>query len=319
MTPVSENPTPSLDDPLSLYQDLEPIPPDHRSGYVAIVGKPNVGKSTLLNALIGKKLSIVTRKPQTTRHRVLGILSGDSYQIIFLDTPGIITPRYRLQETMMRNVRTALKDADIILFMADASSGKVDTRSLEIIKGITDRPVLLVLNKMDLIRQEDALPLVEAYMKSYPFDAVIPISALKGKNLDKLLQEIIQRLPQGPPYYPKDMLSEHPERFFISEIIREKIFEQFREEVPYSTQVNIVRYEERPEGKDFIDAEIVVERPTQKAIIIGKGGEALKRVGTRARKEIEEFLGKPVFLQLHVKVREGWRDKEQFLRSYGYR
>ncbi len=318
MTDTHESSPPGREIPL---EDIlgEQIPENHRSGYVAIVGKPNVGKSTLLNALIGKKLSIVTRKPQTTRHRVLGILSGDDYQIIFLDTPGIITPRYGLQEAMMRNVQAALRDADVILFMADASTGKVDTRSLELIKGMKDRPVLLVLNKMDLIRQEEALPLVEAYLKAFPFDAVIPVSALKGKNLDKLLEEIIRRLPPGPPYYPKDMLSEHPERFFIAEIIREKIFEQFRDEVPYSTQVNIVRYEERPAGKDFIDAEIVVERPTQKAILIGKGGEALKRVGIRARKDIEAFLGKPVFLQLHVKVREGWRDKDQFLRSYGYR
>jgi len=305
--------TPSLSE-----HGLIEVPEDHRSGYVTIIGKPNVGKSTLLNALVGKKLSIVTHKPQTTRHRILGIMSGDNYQVIFLDTPGIIKPRYQLQQAMMKNVSRAIAEADLLLFMADASTRKVDTFSLEQIQHVNDRPALLVLNKIDLIPQEEALPLVEEYLKLRTFDDVIPISALKGFNLEVLKQEIIKRLPYGPPFYPKDMLSEHPERFFISEIIREKIFEHFHEEVPYSTQVNIVQYEERPGQKDFIDAEIIVERPTQKGILIGKGGEALKRVGIRARKEIEAFLGKPVYLQLHVKVREGWRNKDTYLRSYGY-
>lgn len=296
--------------------DLTSIPADHRSGYVALIGKPNVGKSTLLNALLGRKLSIVTRKPQTTRHRVLGILSDDAYQAILLDTPGIIKPRYKLQEAMMHFVDGAIADADVLVFMADATYDRPDTFSLTHLK---DRPALLILNKMDAIPKAQALPLVEAYMEAHNFEEVIPISALKETNLDLLLDSILKRLPLGPPFYPKDMVSEHPERFFIAEIIREKIFEQFREEVPYSTQVNIVSYEERPDGKDLIHGDIVVERASQKGIVIGKGGQALKRIGTAARKDIETFLDKGVFLQLHVKVRDDWRNKETFLRSFGYR
>ncbi|GIV61914.1 MAG: GTPase Era [Rhodothermaceae bacterium] len=301
------------EDTLTINPDA--FPPDFRSGYVAIVGKPNVGKSTLLNALLGRKLAIVTPKPQTTRHRILGIHTDERAQIVFLDTPGIIEPRYRLQEAMMRQVAGAIQDADLLLFMADATRDRPDTLSLE---RIGDRPALLVINKMDLIRQEEALPLVQAYTDLRAFEEVIPISALKGTNLDVLLDAIIRRLPLGPPFYPPDMLSEHPERFFISEIIREKIFQLYRDEIPYSTQVNVVTYEERPQGKDFIDAEIVVERDSQKAILIGKGGQALKRVGQAAREDIEAFLGKPVYLQLHVKVRADWRNSDNFLRSYGY-
>lgn len=296
--------------------DPHSIPPDHRSGYVALIGKPNVGKSTLLNALLGRKLSIVTRKPQTTRHRVLGILSDDAYQAILLDTPGIIKPRYKLQEAMMGFVDGAIADADVLVFMADATYDRPDTFSLTHLK---DRPALLVLNKMDAIPQEQALPLVESYLEAHTFEEVIPISALKGRNLDVLLDAILKRLPLGPPFYPKDMVSEHPERFFIAEIVREKIFEQLRQEVPYSTQVNITAYEERPDEKDLIHADIVVERASQKGIVIGKGGSALKKIGTAARRDIETFIGKGVFLQLHVKVRDDWRNKETFLRSYGYR
>lgn len=299
-------------------QDFEfgDTPEGHRSGYVALIGKPNVGKSTLMNALVGRKLSIVTAKPQTTRHRILGVLSADDYQVIFLDTPGIIKPRYRLQEAMMHAVDEAVGEADVLVFMADASRDEPDTFSLE---RVADRPVLLILNKMDLIQKEKALPLVHAYTELRAFEAVVPISAATGYNLDVLLSEIVERLPPGPPFYPKDMVSEHPERFFVAEIIREKIFEQFREEIPYSTQVNIVTYEERSGGKDFIDAEIVVERDTQKGILIGKGGSALKKIGSDARKDIEVFVDHPVYLQLHVKVRAGWRDRDGFLRSYGYR
>lgn len=301
--------------------DIEPtvsedFPEGHRSGYVALIGKPNVGKSTLMNALVGRKLSIVTRKPQTTRHRVLGILSTDEMQIIFLDTPGIIKPRYRLHESMMHNVEEAIADADILLFMADAKQSDPDEFSLDFIK---DRSAILLINKMDLIRQVDALPLVEAYMNLRGFDAVVPVSAKTGHNMDVLLEQIQERLPLGPPFYPKDVVSEHPERFFVAEIIREKVFELYREEIPYSAQVNIVRFEERKGEKDLISAEIVVERDAQKGIIIGKGGGALKKVGVAARADIEAFLERPIYLELHVKVREGWRDKATYLRSYGFR
>ena len=295
--------------------DLDAIPEAHRSGYVALVGKPNVGKSTLLNALLGQKLSIVTRKPQTTRHRVLGILSGDAYQIIFLDTPGLIEPRYKLQEAMMHAVSGAIAEADLLLFLADATRDRPDTFSLE---RIGERPALLLLNKIDLIPQEQALPLVEAYTALRAFEEIIPISALKGFNLDAVLRETVARLPLGPPFYPRDVISEQPERFFIAEIIREKIFETFRQEVPYAVQVNVVDYEEREGEKDLIHAEIVVERDSQKGILIGKGGQALKKIGTRARKDIEAFLEKPVFLRLHVKVRQDWRNRDTFLRSFGY-
>ncbi len=293
----------------------EDIPENHRSGYVALVGRPNVGKSTLMNALVGRKLSIVTSKPQTTRHRILGILSDEQYQVIFLDTPGIIKPRYRLQEAMMHTVQHAIAEADLLVFMADAGQDEPDAFSLQ---QIGQRQALLLINKMDLISQEKAIPLVHGYTQLRTFEEVIPISAQTGYNLDIVLTEIIRRLPLGPPFYPKETISEHPERFFVAEIIREKIFEQFRQEIPYATQVNIVTYEERPDGKDFIDAEIVVERPTQKGILIGKGGRSLKQVGTAARKDIEAFVGSPVYLQLHVKVRDDWRNRDTFLRSYGY-
>ena len=297
-------------------QDTDPIPTDHKSGYVAIIGKPNVGKSTLMNALVGRKLSIVTYKPQTTRHRILGIWSSDDAQIIFLDTPGIIQPRYLLQSSMMYNVRHAVADADLLLFMADAVQGRTDTLSLNV---ISNRRAILVVNKMDLIEQKQALPLVDAYIGLRAFEEVIPISAKTGYNLDILKKTILDRLPLGPPFYPKDKISEFPERFFVSEIIREKVFEQYGDEIPYSAQVNIVTYEERTSGKDHISAEIIVERDTQKGIVIGKGGRTLKKVGIHARKDIEEFVGRPVFLELHVKVRADWRNKDTFLRSFGFR
>ena len=297
-------------------QALIPTPDGHRSGYIALVGKPNVGKSTLMNALVGRKLSIVTRKPQTTRQRVLGILSAEEYQIIFLDTPGIIEPRYRLHESMMHDVRDAIADADLLVFMADATRSSPDEFSLDF---IGERPAILAINKMDLIRQDDALPLVDSYVALREFDEVIPISAAKGTNLDVLLKAVVDRLPPGPPFYPKEMVSEHPERFFVAEIVREKVFEQYREEIPYSVQVNVVRYEERADERDFVSAEIVVAREAQKGILIGKGGQALKRLGTAARKDIEAFLQRSVYLDLHVKVREDWRDKASYLRSYGFR
>jgi GTPase len=300
--------------------DLDPtpftIPEGFRSGYAAIIGKPNVGKSTLMNALVGRKLSIVTNKPQTTRNRVVGILTGDDFQVVFLDTPGIIEPRYKLHQSMMHDVRESVTDADLVVFMTDASLGRVDELSLA---SAGNSPAILVINKIDLVRQEEALPLVDAYLKERAFEAVIPISATKGFNLDAVREAIVSRIPEGPPFYPPDQISEHPERFFVAEIIREKLFEQLREEVPYSTQVNIVLYEEREAEKDLIDAEIVVERESQKGIVIGKKGDALKRVGTAARKDIEEFTGRPVFLRLFVKVREDWRNRDQHLRSFGYR
>ncbi len=296
--------------------EFDDVPEGHRSGYVTLVGKPNAGKSTLMNALLGRKLSIVTSKPQTTRHRVLGIANELGYQIIFLDTPGVIEPRYGLQKSMMKSVRHAVQDADLMLFIADATTESPDTLSLT---EVGDRPAILVLNKMDLVRERDALPLVKSYVELRTFEDVVPVSAKKKTNLDILMDAVVTRLPEGPPFYPKDIVSEHPERFFVAEIIREKVFERFSREIPYSTQVNIVAFDEKNQhGKDVIDAEIVVERESQKPILIGKGGKAIKSLGIASRKAIESFLDRPVHLRLFVKVRKGWRDSGTFLRSYGY-
>lgn len=291
------------------------IPEGHRSGYVTLIGKPNAGKSTLMNALVGRKLSIVSKRPQTTRHRILGILTGTTYQALFLDTPGVIRPRYQLQESMMRSLSGAVVEADLQLLLVDVSRKDMDEQLLSV---LSDQPAILVLNKMDLVTRDDALPVVAFYTERRTFSEVLPVSALKGDNVDQLKSLVIDHLPKGPPFYPPDMISEHPERFFVSEIIREKIFELFHEEVPYATQVNVVQFEERPEGKDFIDAEIVIENDSQKPIIIGKKGAAIKQIGTLARADIEAFLDRPVFLQLHVKVRKDWRRRDTFLRSYGY-
>jgi len=293
-----------------------------RSGYVAIIGDPNVGKSTLLNAVIGQKISIVTNKPQTTRHRILGILSRESYQIIFLDTPGLLQPKYLLQEVMMRSAHSAIKDADVILLMIDASRpqrGKeIEVQAAFAGLEKSDKPVYLVINKVDLVRKEDILPIIALYSARYPFKEIFPLSALNAFGTGELVQCIAGELPEHPPYYPPDILSEHSEKFFVAEIIREKIFEHFRAEIPYSTTVDIIDFKEEKGRKDVIAAEIYVERESQKGILIGNQGSAMKEIGARARVDIEEFLGRPVFLELHVKVREKWRDKEAWLKRLGY-
>jgi GTPase len=288
---------------------------EFRCGYVALIGKPNVGKSTLSNALLGQKLSIVTAKPQTTRRRVLGILSSDNYQAVVLDTPGVIEPRYGLQKAMMNDVRASVADADILVFMADATQDSLDIRSMEY---LIDRPSILVINKSDLVPGSQMLPIVEAYASTYPFEEIIPVSALKKRNVDTLLSAVVNRLPIGPAFYPPDMISEHPERFFVAEIIREKIFQQFRQEIPYSTTVTIVQYDEKMTERDRIEAEIIVERSSQKGILIGKGGAALKKVGIAARRDIEELLQRNIYLGLHVKVRADWRNNDTLLKEFGY-
>lgn len=295
--------------------DAFAVPEGHKSGYVALVGRPNAGKSTLMNALVGRKLSIVTNKPQTTRHRILGLLSHDDYQVVLLDTPGVLEPKYGLQKRMMDTVGQSLDEADLVLFLADVTK-PIDEVTLARLAG---RPTVLVLTKIDLVEQAEAMAKAEAYAAVFPFEEVVPISATEGFNLERVVQVILDRMPDGPPFYPKDQISEHPERFFVAEIVREKIFQHFREEIPYATTVNIVQYVERvPPEKDLIDAEIVVERDTQKGILIGKGGVALKRIGTQARRDIEDFLERPVFLRLFVKVRDDWRNRDTFLDSYGY-
>ncbi|HUF08154.1 MAG TPA: GTPase Era [Rhodothermales bacterium] len=288
---------------------------DFRSGYAALVGQPNVGKSTLMNALIGMKLSIVTRKAQTTRHRILGILSDDRQQIIFVDTPGNIEPRYGLQKAMMQSLQAAIRDADVVIHLIDGSRRKFD---FDEALNFAQTPAVLAINKLDLMSMDRAMEISAAAIKVRAYEAVVPISAKKNKGLDKLIHEVSSLLPIGPEYYPREMVTEHPERFFVSEIIREKIFENYHEEVPYAVQVNVVAWAERKNDKDLIDAEIIVERESQKGIVIGRRGSALKRIGTAARSDIEAMIGREVFLRLFVKVRAGWRDSEGRLREFGY-
>ena len=294
---------------------LPDSPPAFKSGFVALVGRPNVGKSTLLNTLLGKKLSIVTPKAQTTRHRISGILSESDCQIIFLDTPGIIDARTGLDASMMRQVSGAVSSADLVVFLVDARSSLPDHESLQRMHNL---PAILALNKVDLMSTEAVLPLAQAYRALREWEAIVPVSALDGYNVEALLKEIRSHLPAGPHLYPEDIISEHPERFFVAEIIREKVFRRFRAEVPYAVAVTIPGFAERPGRKDLIEADIFVERATQKAILIGAGGQALKQTGMEARKEIESFLGRPVYLKLFVRVRADWRNQRVHLRNFGY-
>ncbi len=291
-----------------------------RAGYVAIVGEPNVGKSTLLNALLNQKISIVTRKPQTTRQQVLGIYTDDRMQIVFLDTPGLLQPKYLLHEKMIESAYSAMHDADILLMMTEVGRGvtlpKVVERAVDEWQG--KKPLFLVINKMDTVHRDNVLPIIAHFAGTGKFDEIIPVSALKLENLQDLLSTLRASLPEHQPFYPPDIVSEHPERFFVAELIREKIFEKFHEEIPYSTAVDVHEFKEREAGKVFIRAEIVVERESQKGIVIGAKGSALKAVGQAAREEIERFLDRPVFLDLYVKVREGWREKELWLKRLGY-
>ncbi|CAA6673169.1 unnamed protein product [Spirodela intermedia] len=305
------------------YEMEELDAPDgtHRSGYVAVLGKPNVGKSTLSNQMVGQKLSIVTDKPQTTRHRILGICSAPEYQMILYDTPGVIERKmHKLDSMMMKNVHSAAINADCVLVVVDACKEpqKID----EVFEGVANLkdnlPVLLVLNKKDLIKPGEIAKRLEWYEKFTDVDEVIPVSAKFGKGIDDVKDWILSKLPLGPAYYPKDITSEHPERFFVAEIVREKIFMQYRNEVPYACQVNVVNYISRPTSKDYVVVEIVVEKNSQKIILIGKEGKALKLLATAARLDIEDFLQKKVFLEVEVKVKANWRQDEGLLKRYGY-
>ncbi|MCZ6774894.1 MAG: GTPase Era [Ignavibacteria bacterium] len=294
-----------------------------RCGYVAIIGEPNVGKSTLMNGLLGQKISIITKKPQTTRHKVLGILSTKEYQLVFLDTPGLIKPKYLLHEVMMQFASKAIEDADLILFMIDATNSVLDaslshSEAFKKLQGL-NKPVYLVINKVDLVNKPDLLPLIDSYSKAFPFREVFPIAALKLDGTKELLSATVKQLPEHPPYYPLDIVSEQSERFFVGEIIREKIFTKCQEEIPYSTTVDIVEFKERESGKTFISADVYVERESQKGILIGKNGLTLKEIGLVARKDMEKFLDHPVFLELHVKVRKRWKEDEHWLARLGYK
>lgn len=289
----------------------------HKSGYVNIIGNPNVGKSTLMNVLVGEKLSIITSKAQTTRHRILGIVNHDDYQIIFSDTPGIIhTPAYKMHEVMNSHIRTALIDADLIIYVVDVADKVTHEENISRLKD-AGLPLFVVLNKIDLSTQEDVALLIDQWKLLLPEAKVFPISAAHSFNTDGLMEMILDVLPESPPYFPKDELTDKSMRFFVSEIIREKILLHYKQEIPYSVEVAVDSYEES-EKLIKIEAHLYVARESQKAIIIGKNGAAIKRVGTDARIDMEEFIGKKVFLQLSVKVMKDWRDNETLLKRFGY-
>ena len=288
-----------------------------KSGFVNIIGNPNVGKSTLMNALVGERLSIITSKAQTTRHRIMGIVNGDGFQIVYSDTPGILKPNYKLHESMMRFVNGALRDADVILYVTDTV--EQPDKHIEFLDKLkmTDIPVLLVINKIDLTDPERLEQLVEWWHKMLPSAKVVPVSAIQSFNIGGLFDRIVELLPEGEPYYPEDTLTDRTMRFFASEIIREKIFLNYDKEVPYSTEVVIEEYKESA-AIDRISALIYCSRQSQKGILIGHRGQMLKKVGTEARIELEKFLSKKVYLELHVKVGDEWRNNEKMLDNFGY-
>ncbi len=287
-----------------------------KAGYITIVGKPNVGKSTLLNRLLGTKISAVTSKPQTTRNRIIGILTEGEFQACFIDTPGIIRPEYELQEFMVKQIKSAVMDADVLILMIDPWF-KDDNIYAEFAKLAGKAPRILVINKIDLVTKQELLPLIDK-LKTTNVTKIVPISALNGQGVDDLKKVILENLPEGEFFYPTEDISDTPERFFAAEFIREKIFELFKKEVPYASCVVIDEFKEREKGKDYIRAIIYVERNSQKAILIGKQGTALKTVGEKARRELETFLGRPVYLELWVKVKKKWRKNKRFLKELGY-
>ena len=289
----------------------------HRAGFVNIIGNPNVGKSTLMNALVGEKLSIVTAKAQTTRHRIMGIVNGEDYQIVYSDTPGILKPNYRLQNSMMNLVDTAIGDADIILYVTDTvEKGDKNDEYISKLQKI-DCPVVLVINKIDISSQDQVLELMNWWKEQLPKAIIFPASAQEKFNLDNIFDAIVSNLPEAPAWYDKDVFTDKNLRFFASEIVREKIFLNYKEEIPYSCEVEIEEFKEGSERYD-ISAVIYVMRETQKGIIIGKGGQSLKKVGTQARIEMEDFFQKKVFLRLFVKVDADWRESKKELKRFGY-
>lgn len=293
---------------------------NYKSGFVSIIGRPNVGKSTFLNRVIGQKIAIMSDKPQTTRNKIQGVYTQDDAQIVFIDTPGIHKPKHKLGDFMMKVAQNTLKEVDLVLFMINAKEGlgKGDEFIIEKLKE-TSTPVYLVINKIDEVHPDELLPLMETYKALYPFKEIVPISALQGNNIEVLLDQIKKFLPEGPQYYPADQVTDHPERFIVAELIREKVLHLTREEVPHSIAVAIDSMKKR-ENKDMVDiqATIVVERDSQKGIVIGKQGKVLKEVGQKARVDIEALLGSKVFLELWVKVQKDWRNKQSQLRDFGF-
>jgi GTP-binding protein Era len=288
----------------------------HKAGFVSIIGKPNAGKSTLMNALVGEKMSIITPKAQTTRHRILGIVNDEDYQIVFSDTPGIIKPHYALQETMMHQVNGSIVDADLILLVTDINEKYDESDVLEKLQGSL-APLCVIINKIDKSDEETVKQKVDYWQEKLKPQAIFAVSALKDHNVLAVMNFVIEHLPEHPAYYEKDFLTDRNDRFFASEIIREKIFKIYEKEIPYSTEVIITAFKEGDELYR-ISSEIIVERDSQKNILIGKGGETLKKVGTYARKDMEEFFQKKVFLEMFIKVIPDWRSKKNYLKRFGY-
>lgn len=293
----------------------------YKSGFVSIIGRPNVGKSTFINRVIGQKIAIMSDKPQTTRNKIQGVYTTNHSQTIFIDTPGIHKPKHKLGDFMMKVAQNTLKEVDLVLFMINAEEGygRGDEFIIERLKQ-TNTPVFLIINKIDQIHPDKLLPLIEQYKELYPFKEIIPISALQGNNVETLLIQIEGVLPEGPQYYPEDQVTDHPERFVITELIREKVLHLTREEIPHSVAVVMDTLERRENNAAiYVGATIIVERDSQKGIVIGKQGSMLKEVGKRARVDIEALLGSKVFLELWVKVQKDWRNKASQLRDYGFR
>ena len=290
----------------------------HRAGFINIIGNPNVGKSTLMNNLVGEKLSIITSKAQTTRHRILGIVNGDNFQLIFSDTPGIIKPSYELQDSMMDFVKSALEDADVLLYMVEI--GEKSIKDSEVHDKIQSAkiPTIILLNKIDLSTQEDIKNQINIWSNQYPDTEIYPVSALNNFNTEKVINRIIELIPESPAYFPKDQLTDKPERFFVNEKLREKIFLYYNKEIPYSVEVQTEEFKEE-ESIIRIRSLILVERESQKGIIIGHNGVALKKIGSKARIELEKFFGKKIFIELHVKVSKNWRSNSNQLRKFGYK
>jgi GTP-binding protein Era len=294
---------------------------NYKSGYTAIIGQPNVGKSTLMNSLLDVKLSITSPRPQTTRRRVMGIFNEKNLQIVFLDTPGILKPKYNLQKEMMSCVNMAIVDADLLVYIIDGTSHQdkifADTEKLTNINP-AKKPVLTAINKIDLLSKSLLLPMIERLHSLYPFESIIPISAKTNDGLKELIESFYKFIPLHPPFYDPEILTDQPEKFFVAELIREQVFFQFQKEIPYSIEVIIIEFKERQKGKDYIAAELYVERESQKAIVIGKKGEALKKLSHKARTEIEKFLDTEIFLEIFVKVKKNWRQDERLLKQFGY-
>ena len=301
-----------------MENEMNPVSPTHRAGFVNIVGNPNVGKSTLMNDLVGERISIITNKAQTTRHRIMGIVNTPEYQIVYSDTPGVLKPKYRLQETMLEFSEGALTDADILLYVTDVVEDP--DKNADFLARVAKEtiPVLLVINKVDLLKGNDQLEeIMEGWKRRLPNAQIFPISATERFNVDNLKARIVELLPVAPPYFGKDALTDKPARFFVTEIIREKLLQNYDKEIPYSTEVVVEKFDEK-DTAIHIMAVIYVERDSQKGIIIGKGGEKIKRVGIESRHDIEKFFDKRVFLEIFVKVEKDWRNRENKLKQFGY-